>query len=86
LEIKINKQQRGVKPPIKINIMKLIDRLKPEYKEILDRKNDDFPSLVGSIISCFEELYFVSDIKFGVWSDIKFFTKVESPYELFVEL
>ena len=66
--------------------MKLLDRLKPEYKEILDRKNNDFPSLVGSIISCFEELYFVSDIKFGVWSDIKFFTKVESPYELFVEL
>lgn len=65
--------------------MKLIDKLKPEYKEVFEKNNLEYPALVGKIIQTFEELEFVSDIPFGVWADIKFFTNIYSPYELFID-
>jgi hypothetical protein len=63
--------------------MRLVDKLKPEYKLVLEKNNLEYPALVGRIINCFEQLEYASDIPFGIWLDIKFFTNVFSPFELF---
>jgi hypothetical protein len=65
--------------------MTLIEKLKPEYSKIFEKNNAEFPSLVARIIYCFEETEFVSDIPFGIWIDIKFFTNVYSPFDLFTD-
>ena len=65
--------------------MRLIDKLKPEYKVIFEKNNLEYPSLIERIINCFEQLEYVSDIPFGIWMDIKFFTNVFSPFELFTD-
>lgn len=63
--------------------MALIERLKPEYGNIFEKKNLEYPVLVSKIITCFEDTEYVKDIPFGIWMDIKFFTNVYSPYDLF---
>lgn len=68
------------------NIMTLIEKLKPEYSNIFEKNNLEYPELVARIIYCFEETEFVSDIPFGIWVDIKFFTNVYSPYDLFKDI
>ena len=66
--------------------MKLIDRLKPEYSSKLEMHNLTYPSLVGKVCKELEEISLVGDIKFGTWSDLKFFTGVDSPFDLFEEI
>ena len=66
--------------------MILLERLKPSYKTILDNKREDFPTLVEGVIKHLNKIELVSDMKFGVWADIKFFTNVNSPYDIFKEL
>ena len=66
--------------------MKLIDRLKPEYSSKLEMHNLTYPSLVGKVCKELEEISLVGDIKFGTWSDLKFFTGVDSPFDLFEEV
>jgi len=68
-----------------INIMTLLKKLKPEYNEVFEKKNIEYPALVDRIITCFETTEYVSDIPFGIWMDIKFFTNVYSPFELFTD-
>jgi len=63
--------------------MKLIEKLKPEYRKILDEQKNYFPVTVGQILLAFYELEFVIDIKYGIWSDVKSMTKVESAFDLF---
>ncbi|MEN8966375.1 MAG: hypothetical protein ABF250_10340 [Polaribacter sp.] len=63
--------------------MTLLSKLKPEYKEVFEKQNIEFPTLIERIINCFETTEFVSDIPFGIWMDIKFFTNTYSPFELF---
>lgn len=63
--------------------MTLLERLKPSYKTILDNKREDFPTLVEGVIKHLSKIELVSDMKFGVWTDIKFFTKANSPYDIF---
>ena len=63
--------------------MKLIEKLKPEYKQILDEQKNYFPATVGQILLAFYELEFVTDIKYGIWSDVKGITGVESAFDLF---
>ena len=63
--------------------MKLIEKLKPEYKQILDEQKNHFPSLVSDIIKALEEEEFILEIKYGIWSNLEYFTKVESAFELF---
>ena len=63
--------------------MKLIERLKPEYKQILDQQKNHFPSLVGDIIKALEQEELILEIKYGIWSNLEHFTKVESAFELF---
>ena len=66
--------------------MKLIDRLKPEYSSKLEMHNLTYPSLVGKVCKELEEISLVGDMKFGTWSDLKFFTGVDSPFDLFEEI
>tara|TARA_R110000782_G_scaffold269833_1_gene368717 strand:- start:190 stop:393 length:204 start_codon:yes stop_codon:yes gene_type:complete len=65
--------------------MKLIKKLKPEYKSILENNNISYPALIDRISSCFEEQEYVTDIPYGIWMDIQFFTKVNSPFNLFTD-
>jgi hypothetical protein len=66
--------------------MRLIDRLKPEYSSKLEMNNLTYPSLVGKVCKELEEISLVGDIKFGTWSDLRFFTGVDSPFDLFEEI
>ncbi len=63
--------------------MKLIEKLKPEYRQILEEKKNKYPSLVSDIIKAMEEEEFILEIKYGIWSNLEYFTKVETPFELF---
>ena len=66
--------------------MKLIDRLKPEYCDKLLMNNISYPTLVAKVCDELETIEFVYDLKFGIWVDLKFFTNVDSPYDLFNEI
>lgn len=66
--------------------MKLIDRLKPEYSDKLEINNLTYPTLVARVCNELETIEFVSDLRFGIWVDLKFFTNVDSPYDLFNEI
>ena len=66
--------------------MKLIDRLKPEYSSKLEINNLTYAALVGSICEELETISLVGDMKYGIWVDLKFFTGVDSPYDLFEEI
>jgi len=65
--------------------MRLVDKLKPEYKVVFEKNNLEYPSLVERVINCFEQLEYASDIPYCIWMDIKFFTNVYSPFELFTD-
>lgn len=65
--------------------MTLIEKLKPEYSIIFEKNNLEYPQLVDRIITCFENTEYVSNIPFGIWLDIKFFTNVYSPFDLFID-
>ena len=65
--------------------MKLIEKLKPEYKQILEEKKNKYPALVSDIIKAMEEEEFILEIKYGIWSNLEYFTKVETPFKLFNE-
>ena len=66
--------------------MKLIDRLKPEYSSKLEMNNLTYPTLVGRVCKELEEISLVGDMKFGTWVDLRCFTGVNSPYDLFEEV
>lgn len=66
--------------------MKLIDRLKPEYSDKLEMNNLTYPTLVARVCNELETIELVSDLRFGIWVDLKFFTNVDSPYDLFNEI
>lgn len=66
--------------------MKLIDRLKPEYCDNLLMNNISYPTLVAKVCNELETIELVSDLRFGIWVDLKFFTNVDSPYDLFNEI
>ena len=66
--------------------MKLIDRLKKEYSDKLEMNNLTYPTLVGRIYEELEEISLVADIRYGTWTDLKFFTGVQHPYDLFDEI
>ena len=66
--------------------MKLIDKLKPEYSDKLEMNNLTYPTLVGRVCKELEEISLVGDMKFGTWVDLRCFTGVDSPYDLFNEI
>ena len=65
--------------------MTLLDRLKPQYKDLIDQKNDKFPTLIGIIYDHLESEQFICNLTWGVWVDIKSFTNADSPYDVFEE-
>ena len=48
--------------------------------------NLTYPALVGKICKELEEISLVGDVKYGTWVDLRFFTGVDSPYDLFNEI
>lgn len=66
--------------------MHLLQRLKPEYKEILELENIKHPSLVGYVVDELEAQQYVRELKYGLVVDLKFLLDVDSPYELFKEI
>jgi hypothetical protein len=66
--------------------MKLIDRLKPEYSSKLEMNNIFYPALVERACNELESIEWISDLKYGIWIDLKFFTGVDSPFDLFKEV
>jgi hypothetical protein len=65
--------------------MTLLERLKPQYKDLIDQKNDKFPTLIGIIYDYLESEQYIFNLKWGVWSDIKSFTNADNPYDLFID-
>jgi hypothetical protein len=65
--------------------MTLLDRLKPHYKDLIDQKNDKFPTLIGIIYDHLESEQYIFNLKWGVWSDVKSFTNADNPYDLFID-
>ena len=66
--------------------MNLLERLKPEYKEILELENIKYPSLVWYVVGELETEQYVRELKYGVVVDLKFLLDVDSPYDLFKEI
>ena len=66
--------------------MKLIDRLKPEYSSKLEMYNITYPTITGNIYDELEEKEFIGDIRYSTWLDLKFFTGVDSLFDLFNEI
>jgi hypothetical protein len=48
--------------------------------------NISYPALVARVCNELESIEWVSDLKYGIWVDLKFFTGVDSPYDLFNEV
>ena len=65
--------------------MTLLDRLKPQYKDLIDQKIDKFPTIIGIIYDHLESEEYLFNLKWGVWTDIKSFTNADSPYDVFKE-
>jgi hypothetical protein len=63
--------------------MTLLERLSPSYKTILDSNKEDYPALIEYVFNHLSKIKYVIDMKFGVWLDIKSFTNVDCPYDLF---
>jgi len=66
--------------------MNLFERLKPEYKEILELENIKYPSLVWYVVGELETEQYVRELKYGLVVDLKFLLDIDSPYDLFKEI
>ncbi len=65
--------------------MTLLDRLKPQYKDLIDQKIDKFPTFILEIYDHLEDEEYIYNLKYGVWLDIKSFTNADNPYDVFKE-
>jgi hypothetical protein len=66
--------------------MKLIDRLKPHYKEILEKENVKFPALVQSVVEDLEQTEYIHLLLYNTVMNINLLFNTDvSPYELFEE-
>ena len=66
--------------------MTLLDRLKPQYKDLIDQKIDKFPTFIGEIYDHLEDEEYIYNLKYGVWLDIQSYTNANSPYDIFKEI
>ena len=48
----------------------LYDRLKPQYKEALNKSNDEYPTLVKEIVKSLKENYLWSELTVGQTRDL----------------
>ncbi len=66
--------------------MRLIDRLKPHYKEILEKENVKFPALVQSVVEDLEQVEHIHLLLYNTVLNMNLvFNTNISPYELFEE-
>jgi len=66
--------------------MRLIDRLKPHYKEILEKENVKYPALVQSVVEDLERVQYVHYLLYSTVMNLNLvFNTDVSPYELFEE-
>ena len=66
--------------------MRLIDRLKPHYKEILKKENVKFPALVNSVVEDLEQTEYIHLLLYNTVMNINLLFNTDvSPYELFEE-
>ena len=59
--------------------MTLLDRLKPQYKDLIDQKIDKFPTIIGIIYDHLESEESLFNLKRGVWTDIRINYQVKVP-------
>ena len=70
----------------------LLERAKPQLLEALEKQKEQYPSINKEVVGYLSETYFVTDLRFGTWMDVKSLwmqaTKVlvDSPWECFDEL
>lgn len=73
-------------------ITSLLERAKPQLLEALAKQKVEYPHLSKEVVSYLNQTYFVNDLKFGTWVDLRSLwlqeTKklVDSPWELFEQL
>ena len=67
--------------------MTLLEKLKPQYKTILDSENKEYPDLVGSVVDDLESTEYVHSLMYGTVMNLHLlFNTTVSPYELFKEI
>ena len=66
--------------------MRLIDRLKPHYKEILEKENVKYPALVQSVVEDLERVEYIHLLLYNTVMNMNLLFNTDvSPYELFEE-
>ena len=65
--------------------MTLIDRMKPEFKEVLQSKNQKHPDLVSRVSDSLETYSYVADLPYGIVLNIMFLFDTNFVYPLFNE-
>ena len=67
--------------------MTLLEKLKPQYKTILDSENKEYPDLVGAVVDDLESTEYVHSLMYGTVMNLHLlFNNAVSPYELFEEI
>jgi len=66
--------------------MRLLERLKPHYKEILEKENVKFPALVQSVVEDLERVEYIHLLLYNTVMNMNLLFNTDvSPYELFEE-
>tara|TARA_R100000388_G_C7240308_1_gene160813 strand:+ start:1369 stop:1584 length:216 start_codon:yes stop_codon:yes gene_type:complete len=68
---------------MKYKNISLIDRLKPHYKQILEKQNLKFPEIVGQISQDLENVSFVTDLKYKTVLELSFILGSKNPFIYF---
>ena len=66
--------------------MTLFKRLKPEFSNELLKQNIEYPMMVGRIIDSLENNEYVTEMPYGIVTDLKWICKASSPWDLFKEI
>ncbi len=63
--------------------MNLLKRLKPHYKELLEVKNQKYPTLVGQVSTILESNNDVLDLRYETVLDLNALFNSHSPFNYF---
>ena len=73
-------------------ITSLLERAKPQLLEALAKQKVEYPNISKEVVGYLDKTYFVNDLKFGTWVDLRSLwlqeTKklADNPWELFEQL
>lgn len=65
--------------------MNLLDRLKKPAIDKLNLANNKYPEIIDNIFESLETNEYYTEITFGIWTDIQFFTGAEHPSDIFID-